>query len=88
MVLIALFAVNETRKDRDLRGVSPGSYDFNLTDKKKEPVFSMGAKFQSENTKLKVPGAGSYDPKHQSTKLRAAGWRIGTETRPGMVQKG
>ena len=84
----ALYIVKEQRKDRDLRGVSPGSYNFTLTDKKKDPSFSMGAKFQTENTKLKVPGAGSYDPKYQSTKLRAAGWRIGTETRPGMVQKG
>lgn len=59
-----------------------------LTDKRKDPSFSMGAKFQTENTKLNVPGAGSYNPKPETTKLRAAGWRIGTENRPSMVQKG
>lgn len=32
-----------------------------LTDKKKEPSFSMGAKVQTENTKLNVPGAGTYE---------------------------
>ncbi len=33
----------------------------NLADKKKEPSFSMGAKVQTENTKLNVPGAGQYE---------------------------
>ena len=30
---------NETRKDRDLKQVGPGSYGFTLADKKKEPAF-------------------------------------------------
>lgn len=54
---------NETRKDRDLKQVGPGSYGFTLADKKKEPAFSMGAKVATENTKLNVPGAGSYEAK-------------------------
>ena len=53
---------HEPRKDRDLKAVGPGSYGFTLADKKKDPSFSMGAKVQTENTKLNVPGAGSYDP--------------------------
>lgn len=52
---------NVIRKDRDLAGVAPGSYNSNLADKKKEPAYSMGAKVQSENTKLVVPGAGTYE---------------------------
>ena len=51
----------ESRKDRDLLHVGPGSYQMNLSDKKKEPAFSMGAKVQTENTKLNVPGAGQYE---------------------------
>ena len=53
--------MGDTKKDRDLKQVGPGSYGFTLADKKKEPSFSMGAKVQTENTKLNVPGAGSYD---------------------------
>mmetsp|Transcript_24437 Transcript_24437/g.28772 ORF Transcript_24437/g.28772 Transcript_24437/m.28772 type:complete len:110 (+) Transcript_24437:34-363(+) len=53
---------NSTRKDRDLKAVGPGSYNMNLSDKKKDPSFSMGAKVQTENTKLNVPGAGTYNP--------------------------
>ena len=35
-----IFADNHLpRKDRDLAAVAPGSYDMNLTDKKKEPSF-------------------------------------------------
>lgn len=51
----------QSRKDRDYKQVGPGSYSLNLTDKKKEPSFSMGAKVQTENTKLNVPGAGQYE---------------------------
>ena len=31
---------------------------------------------------------GQYDPIPEKTKLKAAGWRIGTEQRKGMVTKG
>ena len=31
---------------------------------------------------------GQYDPSLDATKLKAAGWRIGSEVRPGMVRKG
>ena len=53
---------HEPRKDRDLKMVGPGNYNPSLADKKREPAFSMGAKVQTENTKLNVPGAGSYNP--------------------------
>ena len=36
------------RNDRDLAGVSPTSYDRNLSTKKKQPVFSMGAKLKDQ----------------------------------------
>ena len=45
-----------------MKAVGPGSYLPTLADKKKDPSFSMGAKVQTENTKLNVPGAGSYNP--------------------------
>lgn len=32
------------RKDRDLKQVGPGSYEPALTNRKKDPSFSMGAK--------------------------------------------
>ena len=31
---------------------------------------------------------GQYDPMMEYTKMKAAGWRIGSEKRPGMVKKG
>jgi hypothetical protein len=60
--LLLFVLENSTRKDRDLKAVGPGSYNMNLSDKKKDPSFSMGAKVQTENTKLNVPGAGTYNP--------------------------
>ncbi len=43
---------------------------------------------EREKAKLFQTSPGQYDPKPEATKLKAAGWRIGTETRPGMVPKG
>jgi hypothetical protein len=37
----------EIRKDRDLKNIGPGSYIPSLNDKKKEPVYSMGAKLKT-----------------------------------------
>ena len=31
---------------------------------------------------------GQYDPTFEFTKTKAAGWKIGSERRPGMVKKG
>lgn len=51
-----------TRNDRDSKQLGPNAYNVTMADKKKEPSFSMGARTCSENTKLVVPGAGSYAP--------------------------
>lgn len=51
-----------TRNDRDSKQLGPNAYNVTMADKKKEPSFSMGARTRSENTKLVVPGAGSYAP--------------------------
>ena len=50
-----------TRNDRDFKMVGPGNYSPSLADKKKDPSFSFGGKTRNENTKLNVPGAGSYE---------------------------
>jgi len=34
-----VFVANVIRKDRDLAGVAPGSYNNSLADKKKEPAY-------------------------------------------------
>lgn len=41
--------------------VGPGNYSPSLADKKKDPSYSFGGKSQVENSKLNVPGAGSYE---------------------------
>jgi len=66
------------RKDRDQKFVGPGSYNSSLADKWKEPKYSMGAKFQTENTKLDVPGAGTYQHKEIMGK-EAQGKTIGSK---------
>ena len=37
--LFFYFTENEPRKDRDLAGVGPGSYNASLADKKQEPRY-------------------------------------------------
>lgn len=73
----------------------PGNYSpaqDTLTVKNKEPSFKIGTETRRDLAFEKQKGyqtaPGQYDPKHENTKLKAAGWRIGTETRPGMVLKG
>ena len=75
---------NQPRKDRDLKNVGPGSYEKSFADKKKEPVFSMGAKLESSLVKRDAgssPEPGRYDPNIQFSKSKSPTWRIGTEVR-------
>ena len=53
-----------SRKDRDFQSISPATYDSSKVNlKKKNPAFSFGARTNMENTKLNVPGSGSYEIK-------------------------
>jgi len=59
---------------------------------RKEPAYRMGTEIRKDlkaDTARKFQTApGQYDPSVEATKLKAAGWRIGSEVRPGMVRKG
>ena len=65
----------ETRNDRDFKGVGPGSYRPSMADKHSDPSYTIGAKVQTENSKLNVPGAGSYE--QPSKLLESPGKSIG-----------
>jgi len=41
----------DNRRDRDLKNVGPFSYNKTFCDKKKEPLYSMGAKLESSIVK-------------------------------------
>lgn len=60
------------RKDRDLSGVSPFSYNSTFVDKSKNPLFSMGAKLGSslKNT-VCSPDPTAYSPNITSSKFQA-----------------
>lgn len=75
---------NQPRKDRDMKNVGPGSYAKSFADKKKEPVFSMGAKLESSLVKRDAgssPEPGRYDPSVAFSKSKSPTWRIGSEVR-------
>ena len=74
------------RKDRDLANVGPFSYNRTFADKKKDPVYSMGAKLESSLVKRDAassPEPGRYQPNTTSisTKQKAPAFKFGTETR-------
>ena len=60
--------------------------------KKKDPAFKIGTEIRkdlaSDNKRKFQTAPGQYDPLIEYTKMKAAGWRIGHEKRPGMVRKG
>ena len=58
------------RKDRDLSGVSPFSYNSTFVDKSKNPVFSMGAKLGSSlKNSVCSPDPTAYTPSISSSKI-------------------
>lgn len=74
----------EVRKDRDLKNVGPFSYQKTFVDKKKEPLYSMGAKLESSLVKRDAansPEPGRYNPTHEMSKTKSPSYRIGTEQR-------
>jgi hypothetical protein len=46
--------------NKGMKAVGPGSYQMNLNDKKKEPVFSMGAKLENNPHKFSSPSPDKY----------------------------
>ena len=61
-----------SRKDRDLAGVSPFSYTTSFIDKRKDPVFSMGAKLGSAlKNSVCSPDPTAYSPNITLSKYKA-----------------
>jgi len=72
------------RKDRDLKNVGPFSYEKTFADKKKEPLYSMGAKLESSLVKRDAassPEPGRYNPTHGMSKTKSPSFKFGTEQR-------
>jgi len=44
----------ETKKNRELANVAPGTYELHLKDKKREPQYSMGAKLNDVDKRITV----------------------------------
>ena len=44
----------ETKKNRELANVAPGNYEVTLSNKKREPLYSMGAKFTEVDKRISV----------------------------------
>jgi len=51
----------EAKKNKDMANVAPGTYEFQLTDKKAEPRWSMGTKLEGGKRKNIGPGPQAYD---------------------------
>ena len=71
----------------------PGNYNPDMSPlKKKDPTCKFGTETRNDReakTKRSFQTApGQYDPMVEYTKMKAAGWRIGSEKRQGMVRKG
>ena len=60
--------------------------------KRTEPSYAIGKGLrtdaEAEKQKTFQTAPGQDDPKPEATRMKAAGWRIGTENRPGMVPRG
>ena len=72
------------RKDRDLAGVGPFSYNKSFVDKKKEASYSMGAKLESSLNNKQIanfPPPNAYNPNITQSKLKAPEFKIGTAQR-------
>lgn len=81
------------KKKEEAQKPGPGVYSPDTAfSKKREPAFKMGTEVRKNlgvETQRKFQTApGQYDPMVEYTKMKAAGWRIGHEKRPGMVRKG
>lgn len=74
---------SQNRRDRDLVNVGPFSYNRSFVDKKKEPIFSMGAKLESSliDKHNCSPAPGNYQPTTTLTKFKAESFKIGTSQR-------
>jgi len=73
----------EIRKDRDLAGVGPFSYEKSFVDKNTVAKFSMGKKLESSltNKHLCSPSPNAYNPSTTQSKFKAPEFKIGTGAR-------
>ena len=83
----------QPKQKEDSMKPGPGNYfPQNYPNQKKEPACKIGSEVRHDlavkKQRMYQTAPGQYDPLVEYTKMKAVGWRIGNEKRPGMVKKG
>ena len=71
------------KKNKEMAGVSPVSYDKTLVDKKKDPAFSMGGRIEDIDKRVIV----SPQKYNLPSKMSSAGKSMGIKLDSGLVPK-
>lgn len=74
----------DTKKHKNMPG--PGNYSLTGGAFKQKPQFYMGIKL-SDQSKLNVPGAGTYEPKSNATQKAGPGYSMGIKLKSDLASK-